>query len=139
MQEGPIAITLLSELDRLQALKQRQGQKFWRSNQQAERFSELNKTRMVMEQHYQEILDLEAGCTLSLTGLTQEPDSQVLEDWEQRYQGLKTRIYLCVHPEARRASLGLYGSRARITNTAGILSWCVRELYSRDSHRSIVR
>ena len=111
VQEGPVYIGLLSELDQLEAAKRRKDQTFWRSDKRAEKFTRHNRIRRQVEHLFQRILELEAAMTLSLTGMLSEisAGNVAIDTWEADYLELKTQIYLAVHPQAQVCTLGIYG------------------------------
>lgn len=112
IREGSFYIQLLSELERLEALKKKQHTKFWANRSQAEQYTYYLETKSNVEHLIAKIEQIEENLSLSCLGLqTYKTElSDQLKTWENNFFELKIEIYTRLNPKSNTSHVGIYGA-----------------------------
>lgn len=111
MQDGVSYVSLLNELDILEANKKRHKNNFWKDQQAAARYYKILQLKAKTEQHTLAIENIENELSLACLGL--KPYDVALEDqletWNIQFSSLKKELCAFLRPELNRCFIKIYG------------------------------
>lgn len=114
IQEGPVYIALLNELDKLTAKKQRLGEQFWKRPEETELFHQLTRYQQQAQHLFATLTELETHYLRLILGLeiptgSTEATHPTHEAWQQSWLDFKMGLYQRHTPASRQATLAIYG------------------------------
>ena len=118
VEDGPILIHLLSEIEILERSKKRNEKKFWSDRAQGELYSTYLELSATFSRLLHEALELEAEAITALL-VGQPLEAEIVssaEVWNTQYLSMKTRLYNTMNPDEQYCLLAVYGEHTRLLN-----------------------
>ncbi|MEM8523281.1 MAG: AAA family ATPase [Bacteroidota bacterium] len=115
LKDGLLYVELEDNLRRLENLKQRQKEEFWKDRKQTEDYQRYLECKEQVAKLLQKIEALENKLALSYMDLEQYEGiaEDQLSDWLQEFEQLKKHLYVAMHPESGQCYFGVYGTHLK--------------------------
>ncbi|MEM6697592.1 MAG: AAA family ATPase, partial [Bacteroidota bacterium] len=112
LKDGLLYVELEDSLRRLEILKSRQKDDFWKDQKQVKEYQRYLECKEQVGKLLRKIEILENELALSYMDLEQYRGvaEDRLSDWQQQFEHLKKHLYVAMHPESKQCYFGIYGT-----------------------------
>lgn len=115
LKDGLLYVELEDNLRRLESLKLRQKDDFWKEEKQTKDYQRYLECQEQVKKLLESIEGLENELVLSYMNLEQYEGvaEDQLSQWQQEFEGLKKHLYVAMHPESKQCYFGIYGTNLK--------------------------
>ncbi len=112
LKQGPTMVRFYNEFDYLENQKKKLGERFWKNQKRAEKYSNFLQIIESTRKLYEAIEKLEMDISLACLDIGQyNPDLEgLLQEWNESFFLLKKQIYTHLHPKSNVCHLAIYGN-----------------------------